>query len=105
MLRSSVPECARVPCFAPPPLPHPPAHPGAPTQTRRGALPSASRSGVWSCAVGHVMLRMVEGFSRVPYKKCSLPGRGLMQLDVKALWGRIVRVLTTSYVPPCALPQ
>lgn len=62
--------------------------------TRRGALPSSSRSGVWACAVGHVMLRVVEGFSRV--KKCSTAGRGLMQLDVKNLWLRIARVLTTS---------
>ena len=48
------------------------------------------------------MFRFVEGFSRV--KKCSLPGRGLMQLDVKAVWARVSRALVTSYVPLHRLP-
>ena len=45
-----------------------------------GSLPAVSRLGLWSCILSHVMERFVEGFSRV--RKCSVPGRGLMTLDV-----------------------
>ena len=45
-----------------------------------GTLPAVSHLGLWSCVLSHVMERFVEGFSRV--RKCSVPGRGLMTLDV-----------------------
>ena len=45
-----------------------------------GNLPAVSRLGIWSVVASHVLERFVEGFSRV--RKCSVPGRGLMTLDV-----------------------
>ena len=45
-----------------------------------GGLPAVSRLGIWSAVLSHVMERFVEAYSRV--KRCSVPGRGLMTLDV-----------------------
>lgn len=45
-----------------------------------GALPAVSRLGLWSAIVSHVLERFVEAFSRV--KRCTVPGRGLMTLDI-----------------------
>lgn len=57
-----------------------------------------SRVGVWSCVVNHMMERFVEAFSRV--KKCTVPGRGLMTLDVGQLYSRAIKI---GPVPPGAL--
>lgn len=54
-----------------------------------GALPAVSRLGLWSCVVSHVLERFVEGFSRV--RKCSVPGRGLMTLDVGHTYAFLTR--------------
>jgi hypothetical protein len=57
---------------------------------KAGALPATARVGMWSCVINHVMERFVEAFSRV--KKCSVPGRGLMTLDVGQVYSRAVKV-------------
>ena len=44
--------------------------------------------------VGYVMYRMVEGVSRV--KKCTTAGRGLMAMDVTAVYSVATRVLLPS---------
>ncbi len=54
-----------------------------------GALPAVSRFGVWSAIVSHIVDRFVEGISRV--KKCSVPGRGLMSLDLGTLYAQVRR--------------
>jgi hypothetical protein len=57
---------------------------------KSGALPAVSRVGMWSAVVNHAMERFVEAFSRV--KKCNVPGRGLMALDVGQVYSRAVKL-------------
>lgn len=51
-----------------------------------GAVPTRLHRLLWGCIIGYALERMVEGFSRV--KKCSMQGRGLMAMDVTAVWSR-----------------
>ena len=62
-----------------------------------GALPAVSRFGVWSAIVSHVVERFVEGAARV--KKCTVPGRGLMSLDIGTIYANAARV--GPVVPGC----
>ena len=66
-------------------------------RVKAGALPAVSRFGIWSAVVTHIMDRFVEGYSRV--KKCSVPGRGLMSLDVGTVYAHCARV--GPIVPAC----
>jgi hypothetical protein len=62
-----------------------------------GALPPISRLGVWCAIVSHVIERFVEGVSRV--KKCSVPGRGLMSLDVGTIYAAAAKA--SAVLPGC----
>lgn len=65
-----------------------------------GSLPPASRLCLWSSVVSHLMERFCEGFSRV--RKCSVPGRGLMSLDVGHAYARAMGLCP---VPTLVLPR
>ena len=56
-----------------------------------------SRFGVWSAIVTHVVDRFVDGFSKV--KKCSVPGRGLMNLDSATVYAACAKA--GPIVPSC----
>jgi hypothetical protein len=62
-----------------------------------GALPAVSRLGVWSAIVSHIIERFVEGVSRV--KKCSVPGRGLMSLDIGTIYAAAAKA--SPLLPGC----
>jgi hypothetical protein len=49
-------------------------------RVKAGSLPAAARVSIWSCVVSHLMDRFADGVARV--RKCTVPGRGLMTLDV-----------------------
>jgi hypothetical protein len=66
-------------------------------RVRSGALPAVARVGGWSAIVSHMMDRFVEGYSRV--RKCSVPGRGLMSLDVGTVYATCAKV--GPIVPAC----
>ena len=65
-----------------------------------GTLPPVARLCLWSSIVSHLMERFSEGFSRV--KKCSVPGRGLMSLDVGHAYAR---AMNQCPVPALVLPR
>lgn len=65
-----------------------------------GALPAVSRLTLWSLIVSHALERFVEALSRV--RKCSVPGRGLMTLDVGHTYACATRAGPTL---PAILPR
>ena len=65
-----------------------------------GTLPPVARLCLWSSVVSHLMERFCEGLSRV--KKCSVPGRGLMSLDVGHAYARAMNLCP---VPALVLPR
>jgi hypothetical protein len=62
-----------------------------------GGLPAVSRLGVWSSVLSHTLERFVEAYARV--KRCSVPGRGLMTLDVGHTYAYATRAGPT--LPSC----
>jgi hypothetical protein len=53
-------------------------------KVKSSGFPAVSRLGLWSCIVSHLVERFVEGVSRV--KKCPPQGRGLMAVDLEAVY-------------------
>lgn len=66
-------------------------------KVKHSGLPAVSRFGVWSAIVSHVIDRFVDGFSKV--KKCSVPGRGLMNLDSATVYAACAKA--GPIVPTC----
>jgi Protein of unknown function C-terminus (DUF2451)/Vacuolar-sorting protein 54, of GARP complex len=70
-------------------------------KVKAGSLPPASRLCIWGCIVSHLMDKFADGVSRV--KKCTVPGRGLMSLDVGHLYS--VAMKQVPIPPQGVLPR